>query len=326
MYLIVNSKETKFANMAVVNQAIENYFVNDLQKDGHGVMIYASNPAVIIGRDDNIWETLNVPLMNQYHLELVRKPINSNIQYNDSGTLKINEIIGKDDGNFENYDYFAKPILKALENLGVTAKLKDRTNQLQVNDKTFGRIQMQKNARGYTVDVEILFKVNQDIAKKVILEPSFDELINLASELPSKVSLDDLREAIIKVMFNVDDIDDAQDYQISTTDWEQIEHSLADEFGLDSWNYGHNAGYGQYADEAFSAGKLGINFTVVGNQFTAFKFVPFFKIEGDLSAIETALVGSDTSDDAIEKAVDQGHLKTLEKQKMLNFITHKVVK
>lgn len=327
MYLIINSDDSAVASTALMNQAIENYFVNYNHQGDRGVISYVSNPALIVGRDENIWDSVNVPLLNQYNIELVRKPMDSEILYDDGGTLKIKQIIQQDDGNFENYEFYAKPIITALEKSGVTAKLKDKTNMIVVDNQPFARINMNQKGNVYTVDIDIMFKVDQVIANKVILEPSFDQFANLHDYLPSKFSIWDLQTAILSEMFGVSSSDDIQTYTLTTDDKDQIEHQLADQFGLDAWNYGHNNGYGQYAEENYSAGKIGINYTIDGNTFTAFKFVPFFKVEGgNYEDIENALVGSETTDEAINQAVDKGHLKTLEKQALDNIIIHNIQK
>ncbi|MDU3492358.1 MAG: lipoate--protein ligase family protein, partial [Limosilactobacillus fermentum] len=50
MFLIDTSRNGQPVYNALVNQSLDAYLINDLHLEGHGLICYINDPAVIIGR------------------------------------------------------------------------------------------------------------------------------------------------------------------------------------------------------------------------------------------------------------------------------------
>ncbi|MSE21377.1 lipoate--protein ligase, partial [Lactobacillus parabuchneri] len=132
--------------------------------------------------------------------------------------------------------------------------------------------------------------------------------------------MDDFREYLLKEIFAVKSLDDIETYHMTDQDWETADKRLAETYGTDAWNFGHNPGYYDYADQEFSEGKLGINWTIDDGKLVHLKFNPFFKVNGDLSAIEAALSGKKPSGWNVKRAVKKANIENIDTNALTEFL------
>lgn len=332
MYLVDIKRNGKPVYDARVNQSIDNYLVNDLKLPGQGFMLYVNRPSVIIGKNQNVWAEVDTDYLHENDIELVRRTSGGGAVYHDLGNLVFENILVGDTSHFNDYAYFAKPILTALQKLGLDVSMKENSSDLILNGKKFSGMTMFKNGDNLAAGGTIMYDLNVDAAQKVLVEDQSEkdkklgvaskrsQIINLKDFLPADMTMEDLRNAILKEVFNVDSVDDIETYEFNSQDWDVIDKRLADEYGTDEWNFGHNPGYDRYFDADLANGKMGINFSIDTGVFTHFKFNPFFKVEGDLKAVEDALVGGAADGTGIRAAVSVGNLKNIDEKQLTDFI------
>ncbi|WP_225417640.1 lipoate--protein ligase family protein [Lentilactobacillus kosonis] len=157
-------------------------------------------------------------------------------------------------------------------------------------------------------------------AKRLGVASRRSPVINLKEFLPESMSIDDLREYLLKEIFEVDNLDDIEVYHMTDKDWQIIDQRMLETYGTDEWNYGRNPGYYHYVAQDFTAGRLGINYTVRDGQVVHLKFNPSFEVDGDLKQVETTLIGKSPTLDIIERAIKNGKLRNIDFSQLTNFL------
>lgn len=332
MYLVDVKRNNKPVYDARVNQAIENYLVSDLKLPGNGLMMYTNQPAVVIGRNQNVWETVNISYLHEHGFQLARRTTDSGVVFHDFGTLIFEAIITEGEKHFGDYAYYAQPILTALKGLEIDAKLEVKSGRLLFHDKVFAKLNMAQFDNTVKVSGTILYDMDFNDAKNVLNDaethlnenttdnPKVAEMINLGDYLPTGMTMAELRDILLKAIFDVKQLDDIEDYAINSDDWDIIDKRLADTYGTDEWNFGRNPGYDRYFTRDLVAGKMGINFSIMDDHFLRFKFNPFFPVEGDLDLVAKQLIGQTADAKGIRTAIYPGKLRNISEKELTDFI------
>lgn len=332
MYLIDISRNGKPSYDARVNQSLDNYFVNDLKLPGHGFMFYINQPSVIIGRNQNVWAEVDIDYLHEHDIELVRRTSGGGAVYHDMGNFIFENILTDNADDFGDYGHFAEPVLKALRKLNIDVKMRENSSDLILDGKKWSGMTMFKSGQGLAAGGTIMYDLNIENARKVLTEDQMEiqkglgvrskrsPIVNLKDFLPDGMTMADFREYLLKEIFGVKSLDDIETYHMTDQDWEVADKRLAETYGTDAWNFGHNPGYYDYADTEFDQGKLGINWTIDDGKLSHLKFNPFFKVDGDLNAIETALSGKKPSRWNVKRAVKKAGIETVDEEQLTDFL------
>lgn len=332
MYLIDISRNGQPSFDAQVNQSLDNYFVNDLKLPGHGFMFYINQPSVIIGRNQNVWAEVDINYLHEHDIELVRRTSGGGAVYHDMGNFIFENILTDNADDFGDYGHFAEPVLKALRKLNIDVKMKENSSDLILNGKKWSGMTMFKSGQGLAAGGTIMYDLNIENAKKVLTEDQMEKqkglgvrskrspIINLKDFLPDGMTMDDFREYLLKEIFAVKSLDDIETYHMSEKDWQNVDKRLAETYGTDEWNFGHNPGYYDYADQTFSAGKLGINWTIDDGKLVHLKFNPFFKVSGHLKDVEAGLVDKKPSRWNVKRAVKKAEIENIDNEALTDFL------
>ncbi|WP_283679014.1 lipoate--protein ligase [Lentilactobacillus sp. Marseille-Q4993] len=332
MYLIDTSRNGQPVYDAIVNQSLDNYFVNDKKLPGHGFMMYINQPSVIIGKNQNAWAEVDMDYLHQNDIQLVRRTSGGGAVYHDQGNLVFENILVDDDSEFGNYEYFAKPVLDAIQSLGVDVKMKENSSDLIFQDKKFSGMTMFKNGTSLAAGGTIMYDLNIENAKHVLTEDQSEKakalgvksrrspIINLKEYLPDNMSLSEFWDYLLKRIFKVDSLDDIEVYHMTAEDWAVIDKRIEETYGTDEWNYGKNPGYYNYFDRDFAAGTIGLNFSIIDDKVAHFKLNPFFNLGGDRKELENALVDEKVSERKIKKAVKKAGFENVDNDELSAFI------
>ncbi|WP_375686530.1 biotin/lipoate A/B protein ligase family protein [Lentilactobacillus kefiri] len=332
MYLIDISRNGQPSFDARVNQSLDNYFVNDLKLPGHGFMFYINQPSVIIGRNQNVWAEVDINYLHEHDIELVRRTSGGGAVYHDMGNFIFENILTDNADDFGDYGHFAEPVLKALRKLNIDVKMKENSSDLILNGKKWSGMTMFKSGQGLAAGGTIMYDLNIENAKKVLTEDQMEKqkglgvrskrspIINLKDFLPDGMTMDDFREYLLKEIFAVKSLDDIETYHMSEKDWQNVDKRLAETYGTHEWNFGHNPGYYDYADQTFSAGKLGINWTIDDGKLVHLKFNPFFKVSGHLKDVEAGLVDKKPSRWNVKRAVKKAEIENIDNEALTDFL------
>lgn len=321
MYLIDTRRNGQLVTDAVVNQSIDNYLVNDLKLPGHGFMLYVNRPAVIIGVNQSVPAEVDLSYLAAHHIQLVRRSSGGGAVYHDERNLVFEHIVNgrADDGvAFGDYAGFARPILRTLAAMGVTALSIDQKSSLLVAGKKFSGMTMFKQGAGYAAGGTMMIDLNVAAAAKALLATGNPAQRGVASNRVAitnlrphlapryqKLTIQEFRTAFLQKLFAVDDLAAVQTYHLTAHDWQVIDQRLAEKYGTDAWNYGANPGYRQYGACDLAKGRLHVNFTRRDGQLRRVLLFGPTELKTRLDTLSRQLTGLAATPAALDPVLDQ---------------------
>lgn len=323
MFFIDTSRNGKPVYNAIVNQSLDNYLVNDLKLPGHGLIMYINNPSVIVGVHQNAYAEVNFPYLKDHKIQLVRRTSGGGAVYHDFGNLIFENIVIDNDDHFDDYEYFAKPIVDALHEMGATGVEMRGRNDIVVDDKKFSGMTMFKVGHSYAAGGTLMFDLSMDTASSV-LTPEKDKLESKGVKSVNKritnikdyldepyksMSADEFKEELLKKIFHADSLEDIETNHLNDHDWEVIDSRLKDKYDTDAWNYGENPGFTNYVSKHFDIGTVAFNFSLKENKISDVKIYGDFITGGDIHLIEKALINAEFDQAGLKKAFEKVDLK-----------------
>lgn len=300
-----------------VNLAIETYLLKEFPLDGPILLFYINEPSIIIGRNQNTIEEINVDYVEEHGIHVVRRLSGGGAVYHDYGNLNFSFIMPDDGNSFRDFAKVTQPIIQALHELGIEgAELKGR-NDLVINDMKFSGNAMYATSGRMFAHGTIMFdsdvnevvnalKVRKDKIESKGIKSIRSRVTNIKPFLPEEkqgMTTKEFRQDILLKIFGVDSVDDVKTYELTEKDWVEI-NKISDEYYRNwDWNYGKSPEFDIEKRHRFPIGSIEIRLNVSNGEIVEAKiFGDFFGL-GEISDVENALVGVKYEKNAINEAV-----------------------
>lgn len=189
-----------------LNLAVEEYLFRHSEEDIF--MLWQNSPTVVVGKNQNAYAEVNTEYAKEHGINIVRRITGGGAVYHDLGNLNYTFITSVEKAKALDYEYFTRPIIDALENLGLTATLSGR-NDLECNGKKFsGNAQFTSNGRIlhhgtllFDTNVEEMssaLRVDKEKLEYKAVKSHKSRVTNLAPLLPNTVNVEGFIKAIEK--------------------------------------------------------------------------------------------------------------------------------
>jgi lipoate-protein ligase A len=230
-----------------INLAIEEYALKRLPESDSYLLFYINEPSIIIGKNQNTLEEINIDYVEQQGLHVVRRLSGGGAVYHDLGNLNFSFITQDDGQSFHDYQKFTKPVVEALRKLGVEAELTGR-NDIQVGErKISGNAQFTSKGRMFSHGT-LLFasemehivsalKVNADKIKSKGIKSIRSRVANITEFLTSPMTIEQFRTALLETIFDTS-VDLVPKYNLTDQDWKAIHELSKERYQNWEWNYG----------------------------------------------------------------------------------------
>lgn len=285
-----------------VNLGIEEYILRKLDPNETYLMFYSMEPSIIVGKNQNAFEEINVEYVRENAVNVVRRLSGGGAVYNDEGDLSFS-FITKDDGkSFHDYDKFTKPVVEALHKLGVQAELSGR-NDLEVGGKKIsGNAQFSTKGRMFSHGT-LLFDVNLDNVDAA-LNPNPEKIqskgvksvrsrvTNIREHLDQDMTVKEFRGELLKSIFGVQNVKDVPEYRLTDEDWDEIHEIIATRYKNWDWNFGSSPKFNVRHSKRFSAGTIDIRLLVNKGMIESAKIYGDFFGVGNVEEVEERLTGA----------------------------------
>lgn len=298
-----------------INLALEEYILKNFGEEDTYLLFYINEPSIIIGKNQNSIEEINTDYVEENNIKVVRRLSGGGAVYHDEGNLNFS-FITKDDGDsFHNFRKFTEPIVKALNEIGVPAELIGRNDLLIEGRKFSGNAQFATKGRMFShgtlmFDSEIEHIVAALNVKKEKIESKGIKSIrsrvaNVKEYLKEPMTMADFKGIILRSVFDVQDINDVPQYELTEEDWENVHEISRNRYQKWEWNYGKSPAFNKKASHKFSSGLLDVRLDVKKGIIENCKIYGDFFGIGEVEDIEKQLIGVRHEKAAIEKALAQ---------------------
>lgn len=266
------------------NLALEEYVIKEMDPREDYLLLWQNSPSVIIGRNQNTVEEINMEFVERHGIHVVRRLSGGGAVYHDLGNLNFTFVTTGEDEIPNNFRRFTEPVIKALARLGVKAEHTGR-NDITIDGKKFSG-----NAQYYYRDRvlhhgTILFNSDLDMVQKVLkvradkiaskgIKSVRSRVTNVIDYLPRKITLAEFKELLEKMLLE-DSGEKSRYYELSERDLSRVRQLMEQRYNTWEWNYGRSPAFTFQKGERFAGGYLEVRLDVQKG------FIARCKIHGD---------------------------------------------
>ncbi|GAA0596415.1 lipoate--protein ligase LplJ [Virgibacillus siamensis] len=317
-----------------INLALEEYVLQNFGEKDTYLLFYINKPSIIIGRNQNTVEEINTNYVDENGIKVVRRLSGGGAVYHDEGNLNFS-FITKDDGeSFQNFAKFTKPMVEALNNLGVPAELQGRNDLAANGRKISGNAMFSTKGRMFShgtlmLDSEIenvvsALNVKMEKIESKGIKSIRSRVANISEFLDEKITMDEFKEMILRYIFDVEDVKDVPQYELTDEDWENIQQISKERYQNWDWNYGKSPKFNIQESHKFDGGLVDVRLDVKNGLIENCKIYGDFFGIGEVKDVEQKLIDVRHERKAIEEAladVDIPHyLGKISKEEFVNLL------
>lgn len=297
-----------------INLALEEYVLRNVSLDESCLLFYINKPSIIIGKNQNTIEEINIDYVKQHDIQIVRRLSGGGAVYHDHGNLNYS-ILTKDDGqSFHNFGKFTKPVTDALNKIGVEAELTGR-NDIQVGErKISGNAQFFSKGRMYTHGTLLFNSDLEQVASALKVRPMKiqskstksvrSRVANISEFLPEPMTIEQFRDVILAEVFQCEP-NLVPVYPMSEKEWADV-HRLADErYRSWEWNYGQSPKSNIENAFKFPSGIIDVRLQVEEGIIRHIRLFGDYFGAYDVSELEEKIVGIRYEEQALRSVLAQ---------------------
>ncbi|SFF02338.1 lipoate--protein ligase [Alteribacillus iranensis] len=302
-----------------INLAIEEFALQkmDLNEEDTYLLFYINEPSIIIGKNQNTIEEINVDYVEKNGIHIVRRLSGGGAVYHDLGNLNFS-FLTKDDGNsFQNFAKFTEPVIRALRDIGVPAELSGRNDIEADGKKISGNAQFSTKGRMFShgtlmLDSEIenvvaSLRVKDEKIKSKGIKSIKSRVGNINDYLDHKLTINEFKNVLLQSIFH--HVDEIPTYQLTDSDWDEIRAISNKRYKNWDWNYGKSPAFDTKRSKKFPAGLIDIRFNVRKGYIQHCKiYGDFFGVK-DIKDVELALSGTKYEPASIRKSLTPFHMQ-----------------
>jgi lipoate-protein ligase A len=286
------------------NLALEEYVVKYMNPNEDYVILWQNEPSVIIGRNQNTIEEINVKYIKDNNINVVRRLSGGGAVYHDLGNLNFTFIVKSSSDVVSNFRKFTEPIVNALKSFGVNAEFTGR-NDIVIEGKKFSG-----NAQYYYADrllhhgtilfnsdltvVQAALNVKPDKIESKGVKSVRSRVTTIYPYLKEDISLEDFKDALLKFLMDDENYKE-KEYILTEKDLSVVKELMEKRYSLWGWNYGESPEFNIEKSKRYAGGKLDLRFNVKGGSIST---IDYIKILGDffgkkeINELESKLTGT----------------------------------
>lgn len=306
------------------NLATEQYLMNSDKITLPFMLFYIENPCIIVGRNQNTMEEINDEYCRNHNITVTRRLSGGGAMYQDLGNLCFSFIVPANDQRFGDFKDLVKPIVDALHEMGATQAEVTGRNDIIIEGKKFsGNAMYTRNGRTFSHGT-LMFDVNTDAVADALKVPKDKieskgiksvraRVTNIKKYLkPEYQNLNtfEFRDELIKKIWNVDTIEEAQkfEYHLTKSDEEEIKKIQDKTYNNWDWVYGQSPKFTVQKRKHFTGGTIDARFDVEDGHVKNVKiYGDFFGIK-NVEDVEKTLIGKEYNADVLKETLENINL------------------
>lgn len=301
------------------NLATEEYLMQTANIDEPLLLLYIQKPCVIIGRNQNAYEEIDLDYLRAHHIIITRRTSGGGAVYDDLGNLSFSFVMKKNDAAFGDYESVVSPILKVLHQMGAQQATLGGRNDLYLDGKKFsGNAMYTKKGRTYShgtlmydVDLSVLDQILTVSKEKIASKATPSVRKNVANLKPYlapeyQTSTEEFRDNLLRVLYNVKDLTAIKEKRLALTkkDHAAIDRLFHERYANPDWIYGEAPRFQLHNRTRLpQVGIVDLHLNVAHGKITNLRLLGDFFGQQDVSGLAAALIGAPYEYTALENVL-----------------------
>ena len=230
-----------------VNLALEEYCLTNLKSRHEYVLLYVNEPSVIVGRNQNILQEIDQDYVNAQRIRVMRRLSGGGAVYHDKGNINLSFIQRRGEDGLKGIKRFLAPILQSLRQMGVDARINERSDLVVGTKKISGSARF-SNTRRVMVHGTLLFDTDLHALSQALSPPDNRLLTRAVPSVRHPVA--NIRPLLDRMMNTVDFVDrlllllrrqvgKMQKLSLDEHHWQRIHRLAAEKYRSWEWTFGH---------------------------------------------------------------------------------------
>jgi len=290
--------------------AVEEYIMKNPKFEEEYFMFWRTKPTLMIGRFQNTIQEINSQFVKEKDIDVVRRNSGGGTVYTDPDCWQFSFITWKKAGEVKDFRDFTKPVIDALNQLGVGAEFHGRNDLHAAGKKFSGNAQFGLKDRFlhhgtilFDTDLEYLVRSLNVTDEKIIskgIKSVRERVTNVRPHLDNDMDSLTFRNTMIDTLKG-----DMDQVFLSAEDFVEIEKIETEKFRTWDWNYGNSPAFNITKSNRFDGGKVEVQLDVKSGVIENCSIFGDFFCTGDISIIENSVVGCIYESEAILNALNK---------------------
>ena len=281
------------------NLAIEEHILRNLDCMEDGVFLYINEPSIIIGRNQNPLEEVNLEYAEAHHIQVVRRLSGGGTVYHDLGNLNFSFITQNRKEDFHNFRKFTAPVIRVLQRMGVDTQLNNRNDIVVDGLKISGNAQYITIGRMLTHGT-LLFQSDLSSMAEALKASAIDihsksiksvrsRVANISDFLKKPMDMETFRLKLLEGI--LEGGKENSRYRLSEDDWARIKQISTQHYQTWEWNFGRSPRFSIQRKHIYREGEIEARLDVEDGLIRSIKFYGIPSSEEDTADLERALTG-----------------------------------
>lgn len=314
-----------------MNFALEEYLLTSAPKEDF-IFFYIHKPSIIVGKHQNTLEEINKSFVDQEGIVVARRLSGGGAVYHDAGNLNFSFVKTAQESDMNNFEKFTRPIINALNSMGINAELSGRNDLLIEDKKISGNAQYYKNGRilshGTLLFNANLAKLSQALNVKDLkiqskgIKSVQSRVANIIDYLEEPITIYELKHKILDFL---DEDLAIEEYSLTKQELEHINNLAKTKFELWEWNWGRSPDFSIQKMDKFSCGLIDVRLDIAKGIIKNCKIYGDFFSLNDIVNLENKMIGCMYTIAALREVLDDYFISTFFKdqsaESFIRFVT-----
>jgi len=261
---------TNNSNDPFFNLALEEYMLKEKPIASMILILWQSNPSVVIGRHQNPFAETDGDYLRENKIELLRRISGGGAVYHDPGNLNYTLIVDGSHVSRHDFLFFAGPVIRCLEQLGLKAEATVR-NDLTVDGRKFSGSARLLYRNRILHHGTILFDSDLCALEKALAPQdeyvsrspgsARSRVVNIREKLGADLDMDTFRQLLGRAFFSYHGFP-FREYPLSDGDVAAARRLAEAKYRTWEWVYGRSPAFRVRKSVAFAGRRFLVDLTV----------------------------------------------------------------
>ncbi len=290
------------------NLALEEYCQRHLTRFPEIFMLWQNDNSIIVGRYQNMAREINIEEARKLNVKVVRRSTGGGTVYHDLGNLNFSYIFPCEAPATFDLANLSKPIMKALNSMGINAEVGGR-NDLSLNGKKISGSAQSLNKRRFLHHGTLLFDSDMGVLQSVLnvdqtkleskgISSVKSRVTNIKKELGLTMDMTGFWNGLLK------GLGDPEEYELTKDELAAVETIQKEKYAAWDWNVGQEPAFGFNTETRYPAGLLTLQFNVKKGKIETCRISGDFLGLSDIAALEERLCGAAFEPKAVRERLE----------------------